>query len=138
MKRTEFLLVVIAGISLLVLAACGGQSQGQRPAPPTTFAILKNSQTGEEAAAAGQALYQANCASCHGETGTGDGVAAQSLNPKPKDLSGPIREMSDGYLYWRMAEGGAMAPFYSAMPAWKNQLREEQIWQIITYLRQWE
>ena len=31
----------------------------------------------------GLALYQANCASCHGATGMGDGEAANSLSPSP-------------------------------------------------------
>jgi mono/diheme cytochrome c family protein len=32
-------------------------------------------------------------------------------------------------------EGGAMAPFHSSMPAWKSILSEEQIWQIIAFIR---
>lgn len=34
----------------------------------------------------GEALYQANCAMCHGTSGTGDGVAGLNLNPRPRDL----------------------------------------------------
>jgi high-affinity iron transporter len=35
----------------------------------------------------GAALYQANCASCHGSLGHGDGPLAKSLNPPPIALS---------------------------------------------------
>ncbi|MBX9799142.1 MAG: cytochrome c/FTR1 family iron permease [Burkholderiaceae bacterium] len=35
----------------------------------------------------GGALYQANCASCHGAAGNGDGPLAKSLNPPPIALS---------------------------------------------------
>ena len=37
--------------------------------------------------AAGQALYQKQCAGCHGETGKGDGTMGAELNPKPSNLS---------------------------------------------------
>ncbi len=36
--------------------------------------------------AKGKASYATNCASCHGERGLGDGVAAAALNPKPRNL----------------------------------------------------
>lgn len=35
----------------------------------------------------GQALYHRNCASCHGETGTGDGPMAAHLLTPPPDLT---------------------------------------------------
>ncbi|HYG68800.1 MAG TPA: cytochrome c [Anaeromyxobacteraceae bacterium] len=42
--------------------------------------------------AKGKASYEANCASCHGDTGLGDGAAAVALDPKPRNLvSGTYR-----------------------------------------------
>jgi len=38
-------------------------------------------------AAAGKALFDVNCMSCHGATGKGDGPVGAALNPKPRDLS---------------------------------------------------
>jgi mono/diheme cytochrome c family protein len=38
-------------------------------------------------AAAGKAVYDANCSSCHGLTGKGDGPVGAALNPKPRDFS---------------------------------------------------
>ena len=35
---------------------------------------------------AGQKLFNRNCASCHGYEGGGDGAAARSLDPKPRDF----------------------------------------------------
>jgi len=37
--------------------------------------------------AQGQALFQANCAICHGATGAGDGVLANGLSPAPANLT---------------------------------------------------
>jgi len=38
-------------------------------------------------ALAGAALYRVHCASCHGETGEGNGPVAASLSPPPADLT---------------------------------------------------
>jgi mono/diheme cytochrome c family protein len=39
----------------------------------------------------------------------------------------------DEYLLWAISEGGKS--FGTNMPAFKDALTEEQIWQIITYMR---
>ena len=36
---------------------------------------------------AGKALYEKNCAQCHGEKGDGNGVAAPHLMPRPRDFT---------------------------------------------------
>ncbi len=38
-------------------------------------------------AAAGKATFTANCASCHGEGGKGDGPVGAALNPPPRDFT---------------------------------------------------
>lgn len=85
--------------------------------------------------AEGRKLYAANCASCHGAEGRGDGPLAANLDPPPPDLaqtmSMPVSR--DDFLYWTIAEGGAQ--FGSAMPAFKASLKPDQIWSIITALR---
>ena len=50
----------------------------------------------ESASDPGQELFVQNCSSCHGETGSGDGPAAASLNPKPRDLKSPASEWKNG------------------------------------------
>ncbi len=35
----------------------------------------------------GQALFNANCAQCHGVSGTGDGEWADAMDPRPADLT---------------------------------------------------
>lgn len=90
-----------------------------------------------EAIAAGESLYAVNCAACHGETGMGDGAAAAGLDPKPASLADEhmMSELTDGYLYWRISTGGAMEPFNSAMPAWGETLTEDQVWQLVSFVR---
>jgi mono/diheme cytochrome c family protein len=91
----------------------------------------------EEAIAAGGELFAVNCASCHGETGMGDGAAAAALDPKPATLADAemMADVTDGYLVWRITEGGIGEPFNSAMPAWGETFNEEQIWQLVSFVR---
>lgn len=106
--------------------------------PPESYAQLTNPLAGNsEAVASGKIIFETQCASCHGPQGRGDGIAAASLNPKPANLADRkmLDSLSDGYLFWRVSEGGLVAPFNSAMPAWKATMLEEQRWQVISYLR---
>ena len=66
----------------------------------------------------GQALWQDNCAGCHGDQGRGDGPAAQWLSPQPTDLT--AREYTSGHIgnaLWNGVHG-------TAMPAWRDLARE--------------
>src|SRR5260370_7740969 len=41
----------------------------------------------QEEVSRGGSLFAANCASCHGPAGKGDGKASAGLSPKPPDLT---------------------------------------------------
>jgi len=82
---------------------------------------------------AGHQLYQANCAVCHGASGDGDGPAALSLNPRPSDFTQhmvPGRH-TDGQIFLWIRDGYPR----TAMPAWGARLSEQQIWQLVVYVR---
>jgi mono/diheme cytochrome c family protein len=105
---------------------------------PAEYEGLTNPFAGDqEAIAEGAALFAATCATCHGETGMGDGPASVGLDPKPAALADQemMQTMSDSYLFWRVNEGGAMEPFNSAMPSWKAVYGEDQIWKILAFVR---
>ncbi|WP_126446352.1 c-type cytochrome [Sulfuricystis multivorans] len=84
---------------------------------------------------AGKALFDKNCATCHGTSGRGDGPAAQGLDPPPADLTVAMRMpiASDAYLAWTILEGGV--PVHSAMPPFKTVLSQEDVWKLVLYLR---
>jgi high-affinity iron transporter len=79
----------------------------------------------------GAAVYATNCATCHGVTGHGDGVAAKSLDPKPTDFHDAAR-MANRSLYGIYSTvtlgvtGTAMAPF--------RQLSEDDRWAVAFYV----
>jgi mono/diheme cytochrome c family protein len=89
----------------------------------------------EASIAAGASLYAENCARCHGPTGQGDGEDGRALNPSPALLAYLIRMPMavDEYLLWTISEGGQ--PFETDMPAFKDQLAPEEIWQIVAFMR---
>lgn len=88
-----------------------------------------------KAISAGGAVYRDNCLSCHGAQGRGDGDAGLDLVPSPALLSRmmDIQGTVDEYLLWTISEGGG--PFDTKMPAFKDRLSEDQIWQVIAYMR---
>ena len=84
----------------------------------------------------GARVYAANCASCHGKTGRGDGEAAKGLNPPPANLAWLADTRVgqwDPYMFWTVSEGGAQ--FNTAMPAFKETLPKEDIWSAIAYIQ---
>lgn len=83
----------------------------------------------------GRALYAANCATCHGPDGLGDGDTGKALSPSPAVLAFMITRpiAVDPYLLWSISEGGKQ--FQSAMPAFKDKLTRAEIWKIIAYMR---
>jgi mono/diheme cytochrome c family protein len=58
-----------------------------RDLPPVDPATVMT--TNATLLAKGEKLFKQNCTSCHGETGHGDGPAAGTLNPKPRNFSQP-------------------------------------------------
>ena len=114
-----------------------GGMMARHSAPiPEAYAGLVNPVTADEASLdRGAELFNIHCASCHGDGGMGDGPAGASLNPAPAPIAHTSQMMGDSYLFWRVSEGGAMAPFNSTMPAWKGTLDEQARWDVINYMR---
>lgn len=89
-------------------------------------------------AAKGKEVFQNTCASCHGPEGKGDGVAAAALDPKPRDLSDAayVSTLSNEHIYKVISEGGASVGLSPMMAAWGGVLSEQDIWNVIAYIRQ--
>lgn len=82
---------------------------------------------------AGQANFSHYCVACHGLDGQNTGVPfADRMSPPVPPLTSPaVQRYSDGQLKWVIENG----IFPSGMPASKGILNEEEIWQIVTYIR---
>jgi len=76
-----------------------------------------------DAIAAGENLFEENCARCHGKDANGK-------HNRPSLRSERVRNATDGELAWILKNGNP----YKNMPTWGS-LPEQQRWQIIAYIR---
>lgn len=83
----------------------------------------------------GAEIFITHCATCHGDGAMGDGPSSASHDPAPAPIARTSQMMGDSYLFWRISEGGTLAPFNSAMPSWKEVLDEDDRWHVINYVR---
>ncbi len=86
---------------------------------------------------AGQQKFQQFCTTCHGENGQGDGPAAASLKPAPRDLSDAEWQASvdDQHILVVTRDGGAAAGLSPMMTPWGHSLSEEDLHNIVAYIR---
>ncbi|MPZ15462.1 MAG: c-type cytochrome [Chloroflexi bacterium] len=93
----------------------------QNPYPPT-----------EESLAIGQDIYRAQCQTCHGVNGRGDGPLASTLNPRPADFRVHMAAgHTDGELFSWLSNGVEG----TGMPAFRDQLSEEERWHAINFIK---
>jgi mono/diheme cytochrome c family protein len=100
-------------------------------APTSTIFKLKGD------AKAGKPVYVANCAGCHGEDGRGNGPMAKTLRPPPTDFTNGcfMAAVTDHELYTAVHKGGRAAGRGSGMSPWKERLTEQQIHDVVVYVR---
>jgi mono/diheme cytochrome c family protein len=131
MKKGLFVILVLTA---LVLTACGGSGGGNvveaLATVPAEYAGLTNP-LGADAAAVGAAIFDTNCKTCHGAQGYGDGSASKSLDPRPKNLVEFAPTVGDDYLFWRISTGRDG----TSMIGWAGVLTDEQIWQVVSFIR---
>ena len=154
-RRWPAAILVVAIIAVAFMAACGGE-QPSTPtkltiAPrPTVTATLTPASTvppvGDAATSSGQAIFQSNCAVCHGADGEGqpdwhikkpDGV----LPAPPLNGDGHTWHHGDGTLYTYVSRGGKafespdIPSFKSGMPAFGEVLSHDDIIAVIEYVK---
>ena len=125
-------------VVFLAMAFAAGLSLSGVPHDPKDWLVpeaakkMKNPVPRTDAAlAAAKAIYNEQCANCHGETGKGDGPDAMMYTPEPADLTDAhmMGEMSDGEIFYKITEGR------KPMPSFKQKLTDEQRWQLVHFVR---
>ncbi|MCP4128163.1 MAG: c-type cytochrome [Gammaproteobacteria bacterium] len=94
-----------------------------------------------ESVLAGRDVYYQNCFYCHGDLLDGQGHYGNGFNPQPINFQDPtiIPQLQESFLFWRIATGGPGlpkegTPWNSAMPVWHEMLKEDDIWNVITFI----
>lgn len=95
----------------------------------------------DESILAGRDIYYGNCFFCHGDLLDGQGHYAKGFNPQPINFQDPtiIPQLQESFLFWRIAAGGPGlpkegTPWNSAMPVWHEILEEDDIWNVINFI----
>jgi mono/diheme cytochrome c family protein len=101
----------------------------------------------------GKRVYYQNCLACHGDRLDGQGHYAHGFSPTPASFAdnGTIAQLTESYVFWRIAKGGPGlpregTPWNSAMPVWEDFLTEDEIWAVVLFIyeqsgwkpRRWE
>ena len=83
---------------------------------------------------AGRRFYDANCATCHGVKGDGQGPRAYFINPKPRILISPqTRAIFNRPAIYAATSAGTLG---SEMPAWDKVLTPQEIANVAEYVFQ--
>jgi copper transport protein len=80
----------------------------------------------------GKTDFQANCIACHGVTGRGDGPLAQTFNPPAADFTAPHAFLHVDAEFFNWIKEGKPG---TAMPAFNSKLSDNDIWDVINYIR---
>lgn len=118
--------LVLFSVSLLSVAF--GQEKWDAP---EKYKTMKNPVKSDDATKAiGKALYNKNCASCHGKTGLGDGTKAKTLSVSSGDMSSDeFQNQTDGEHFYKTKFGKG------DMPKYDKKIPDEDIWAVVHYMR---
>ena len=88
----------------------------------------------EEALEASKKIFLGKgiCFTCHGTAGKGDGAAAASFNPRPRNFTDADwqKARTDGEIFWAITNGTEFG-----MNAFEDMLPAEQRWMLVAYIR---
>lgn len=107
-------LIAVCSFAVFVIAACSGGSQTHRE-----FKI-------GESDSYEASLFRQNCATCHGQEANGKEVDGKLI---PSLRYGEAATLTEEQIYQQIKEGKL------PMPAFKNQLSEKEIRQMVLFVR---
>ncbi len=121
-------LVAAVFAAAIACFGCGGWN-----VPPSAKELKNPIPANSTTLGAARALYQNDCAKCHGINGDGkkppDSMYSYSTKPTNFTDAKLVDAMSDGEIFWKITNGR------KPMPSFKNRLTDEQRWQLVNLLR---
>jgi len=79
---------------------------------------------------AGMKIYQTNCAGCHGDVVHTHSAFGDSFYPRAPQFAEDAPDMPENQNFYIVAHGVRL----SGMPGWKTSLKEQEMWQVTTFL----
>jgi len=80
--------------------------------------------------AAGFCEYETHCVACHGAAGVARQQWVSGFEPAPPYLLDVDQRFTPPQLFWIVKNGIKM----TAMPSWRNQMSDAQIWNVVAWL----
>jgi mono/diheme cytochrome c family protein len=85
---------------------------------------------GEASLALGKALFEINCALCHGQTSAKPGPVGRKFTPPPPGLDhGMVQGLSDSDIFNAIARG------FGRMPPFRDKITPAERWSLVNFLR---
>ena len=119
-------------LASLVAGAAAAGADEDWVAPPAERARANPVPDSPASVARGRALFQRHCTVCHGPKGLGDGPASAEA----RDLTDPAVQarLTDGEIFWKIGTGREKDD-EMAMPAFARQIRAQDRWKLVRYVR---
>ena len=138
-SRRRAIGIAVLTFACVALFACSPSSDEDR-------AMSGNAAISDVGSRTGQEIFASTCAVCHGALGEGQPnwhipKTDRTLPPPPLNGDGHTWHHGDGFLYRVIRDGGkslespSLPHFKSGMPAFGEQLSQEEIVGVITYVK---
>jgi mono/diheme cytochrome c family protein len=126
--------LLLVAFFLLVLASCAENKNARQSwrVPDAAIETLNPILYTVESVVKGKTLFEQHCQQCHGYWGEGNGVIGLSLDKRPANLLRIAGKKAEGEFAWKIAEGRG------EMPAFRNKLSDDDIWNIVNFVQSLE
>ena len=101
------------------------------------LSLASNDAPAQEKHAEAIKIYNTYCVQCHGVNRDGRGINSEHMSVQPRDHtdSKAMGDTPDDTLFKAIKEGGLAVSKSVLMPTWGGVLNDEQITQLVSYLR---
>jgi len=115
--------LLVAAALVLAAPALADDAATPLPRDTTDAAVIR-----------GSIAFRTYCVLCHGSEGKGDGRASKMYTPRPANLT--VSPFNDTYKEMIIRGGGASVGRSAYMPPWGDELTDEQIHDVVAFLRE--